>query len=225
MVRHITFPALALLVSGGHTELVLMRDHGKYKILGETLDDAAGEAFDKVARILGFPYPGGPKIEKIAERGDPKKYKLPSPMLNTKDYNFSFSGLKTAVLYLVRDRRITKADVAAAFEKAVVDVLVKKTVRAAKEYGVKTILLGGGVAANEVLRRVLTQTIRKTLPNSKFRVPTSSLCGDNALMIAIAAHYQWASLAPKGRAAYLIGKKKTWTKVQANPNVRLGDNQ
>lgn len=207
------FPLLALLVSGGHTELVLMRGHGKFEIIGETRDDAAGEAFDKVARILGLGYPGGPEISRLAERGDPRKYPLPSPMINTKDHNFSFSGLKTAVVYLVRDSvpivdRHRKADIAASFQKAAVDVLVKKTVRAAKEHGSKTILLGGGVAANAALRRELSATLKKEMPDAMLFTPDLSLTGDNALMIAA--------------AAYFSKKKMAWSDaLQADANLRL----
>jgi len=176
------FPALALLVSGGHTELVLVKKQWKFEIVGETLDDAAGEAFDKIARIMGFPYPGGPVISRLAEKGSPKRYSLPSPMLHSKDYNFSFSGLKTAALYLIRDitgsmswktkTKLTarqKADIAASFEKAAVNVLVKKTIRAAKEYKVKTVLLGGGVAANRKLRHDLETALKKELPSFRIR--------------------------------------------------------
>lgn len=207
-IADIKFPALALLVSGGHTELVLARGHDKYKITGETLDDAAGEAFDKVARILGLKYPGGPGISRLAEKGNPNKYKLPSPMIGSKDYNFSFSGLKTAVLYFVRDHKnFSKANLAASFQKAAVEVLVSKTMRAAKQYKVKTILLGGGVAANKLLREKLVEKIKKELPKTDYRLSMPNMTGDNALMIAL--------------AAYFTGKKKAWNKVQADANLRL----
>ncbi len=226
------FPALALLVSGGHTELVLVRGYKKYKIIGETLDDAAGEAFDKVARLLGFGYPGGPEISKLADKSnqvhevEPHEVSLPRPMLNSKDYNFSFSGLKTAVLYLTRNLGVKKTRqlrplIAREFQKAVVEVLVKKTMRAAKEYKIKTILLGGGVAANKLLREHLGKEIKKQLPLASYRLPVTSLTGDNALMIALAAHFQWASLAPKGRAAYFLGMKKAWNRVQADANIHF----
>ena len=208
-VQSIKFPTLALLVSGNHTELVLARGHGKFKIIGETLDDAAGEAFDKVARIMGFPYPGGPAISRLAEKGSPKRYLLPSPMLHSKDYNFSFSGLKTATLYLIRDitgsmswktkTKLTaqqKADIAASFEKATIDVLVKKTIRAAKEYNVKTIALGGGVAANKKLRQKLGEALQKELPQADYFVPDFLLTGDNALMIATAAYFTGRRVVP-----------------------------
>ena len=212
------FPALALLVSGGHTELVLMKGYGKYNVIGETIDDASGEAFDKVARLLGLGYPGGPAISALAEQFKVSslklKVKLPRPMLNSKDYNFSFSGLKTAVLYFLRDHpelarsKMGKAAVAKEFQDAVVDVLVAKTIRAAKEYKVKTILLGGGVAANKNLREELGVKIAKELPRVVCRMPETTLTGDNALMIAL--------------SAYFSGKKKAWNTVHADANLHLG---
>lgn len=218
-ISALNFPALALLVSGGHTELVLTKRIGKYKIVGETLDDAAGEAFDKAARLLGLPYPGGPAISALTERkiriSVPKipEIKLPRPMLNSKDYNFSFSGLKTAVFYLVRD--LTKnysmekirPVVAKEFQKAVIDVLVTKTIRAAIKYKINTVLLGGGVAANKLLRKTLAEKIKKNLPLTTCRLPLTSITGDNALMI--------------GLAAYFTGEKKGWRTIKANANMRL----
>lgn len=207
-LKPLRFPAIALLVSGGHTELVLVKNYGKHKIIGETLDDAAGEAFDKVARLLKLGYPGGPEISQLAEKGTPKKYPLPSPLIHSKDYNFSFSGLKTAVLYFIRDhKKFNKADLAASFEKAIVDVLMKKTVRAAKEYKARTMLLGGGVAANQPLRRQLGAEIKRSLPNTCYLLPHTDLTGDNALMIAL--------------AAFFAGKPAPWGKKEASPNLRL----
>lgn len=223
-VASFKFPALALLVSGGHTELVLMKKLGNYRIIGETLDDAAGEAFDKVARILGLGYPGGPAIAaetsknqnskiKIQNQNTKSKIKLPRPMMDQRNYNFSFSGLKTAVLYLTRDLqkkyplKTIRSAVAKEFQNAVVEVLVAKTIRAAKEYGVHTILLGGGVAANKELRKVLQKQLQKELPRVSLHMPDTTLTGDNALMIAV--------------AAALTGKKKAWRKVHADANVRL----
>ncbi|MDZ4299290.1 MAG: tRNA (adenosine(37)-N6)-threonylcarbamoyltransferase complex transferase subunit TsaD [Candidatus Sungbacteria bacterium] len=205
-------PLLALLVSGGHTEVVLMRGHGRWKIIGATVDDAVGEAFDKVARLLNIPYPGGAALAALSGRGNAEKYPLPSPLINSLDYRFSFSGLKTAVLYLIRDMpsaqvKKNKADIAASFQKAAVDVLVKKTVRAAKEYNVKTITLGGGVAANTRLREHLTEAAQKELPRVPLCFPLNSTTGDNALMIAA--------------AAYFAGKKVAWTEVQADANQQL----
>lgn len=216
LVASYRLPAIALLVSGGHTELVLMRSNKKVKVIGETLDDAAGEAFDKVARILGLRYPGGPEISCEADKLLVTSYqlpnKLPRPMITSKDYNFSFSGLKTAVLYLTRDLgpKLTKKlrpQIAKEFQSAVVEVLVKKTLRAAKEYKVKTVLLGGGVAANSLLRQRLTEIIKKELPETSCQLPIASLTGDNALMIAV--------------AAYFTGKKRAPKKVLAEPNLRL----
>ncbi len=196
------FPALALIVSGGHTELVLMRKHNAYRIIGETQDDAAGEAFDKVAKLLGLEYPGGPALSALAEREVPiaksqfpNKFqiKLPRPMINSKDFNFSFSGLKTAVLYLLRDQpkllrsETSKAEVACEFQNAVVETLVAKTLRAAKEFKIKTVILGGGVAANKKLRAELAECLAAKLPKTKLLLPEISETTDNALMIAAAA--------------------------------------
>ena len=218
------FPILCLIVSGGHTQLILMKKDLNYKIIGETLDDAVGEAFDKVAKLLGLGYPGGPMIEKMAKKGDKNKVNFPRPMMNSGDYNFSFSGLKTAVLYEMRsfcdsrDEAVPrlynnkyKADIAASFQQAVIDVLISKTIRAAKQYKVKNVILGGGVSANKVLQKELRKVINKELPNSKFQIPNSNLSTDNALMIAIAAHYN------------IINNKniKSWKNVKADPNLRL----
>src|SRR3989344_686008 len=148
------FPALGLVVSGGHTMLVLVEKIGKYKILGATVDDAAGEAFDKIAKIMSLPYPGGPQISRLAKKGNPSAFDFPRPMIDSKNFDFSFSGLKTAVLYFIRDSKfnIPNSDLAASVEQAIVDVLVAKTVRAAREYKAKTVLLGGGVSANQKLQ-------------------------------------------------------------------------
>ncbi|HBX70839.1 MAG TPA: tRNA (adenosine(37)-N6)-threonylcarbamoyltransferase complex transferase subunit TsaD [Chloroflexi bacterium] len=178
------FPLLALIVSGGHTELVLMRDHLTYEHLGATLDDAAGEAFDKVARLLGLPYPGGPAIQKVVlAGGDPSGTQFPRAWLEG-TWNFSFSGLKTAVLRVVRDMEelgaeIPVADFAASFQEAVVEVLVVKTLQAAKKFEAKAILVAGGVSANKALREAFMT--RSPLP---VHIPPISLCTDNAAMIA-----------------------------------------
>jgi N6-L-threonylcarbamoyladenine synthase len=168
-----------------------MRDWGNYEIIGQTKDDAVGEAFDKVARILGLPYPGGPEISRIAETGCPDMYTLPRPMLHSKDFDFSFSGLKTAVLYMVKkigtlDEQ-TKADIALEFETACVDVLTTKTKRAIEEFGVQSVILGGGVSANKRLRETLGRMVREQSSGVALYVPEQSLSTDNALMIAIAA--------------------------------------
>lgn len=187
------FPILNLIVSGGHTELVLMEGHGKYKIIGETLDDAAGEAFDKVARLLGLGYPGGPAISKAAEKGDSGAYPLPSPMIKLKNYNFSYSGLKTAALYLLRDMKIKKpspkiaANIAASFQKAALDVLVVKTIKATQEYKVKSVFLSGGVSANKELRKRLAEETKNI--GVEYSQPEMEYTGDNAAMIATAGYF------------------------------------
>ncbi len=217
------FPAICLVVSGGHTQLILMKGIGKYRILGETRDDAAGECFDKTARILGLGYPGGPIIAtKAAEfriLNMESGIKLPRPMLSTKDYDFSFSGLKTAVLYLVKnlksEKKLTKKNVQEiCFEsqQSIIDVLSKKTMKAAKDFKAKTIILGGGVAANEELKRQLKQKIEKEIPRTKYLVPGTEYCTDNAVMTATAAF------------SHLIRKTKNWKKMIANANLRIDEN-
>lgn len=190
------FPALVLVVSGGHTELLLMRDHGKYKLLGATRDDAAGEAFDKTAKLMGLSYPGGPQISKLAMNGNVAAYDFPRPMIRDPHFDFSFAGLKTAVRYFLRDNEAKlkdeqfKADVAASTEQAIVDVLVAKTIRAAKQSKVKTVMLAGGVAANRKLRETLAAAVAEKLPGVKFFEPSLKYCTDNAAMIALAGYYQ-----------------------------------
>lgn len=192
------FPLLGLIVSGGHSELVLMRDHLRYERLGGTLDDAAGEAFDKVARLLGLAYPGGPAIQSAAEEGDPQAFKLPRAWLEG-TWDFSFSGLKTAVLREVRARQpdlaaavepprpgLPIADLAASFQMAVVDVLVSKTLAAAAAFDARQILVAGGVSANRALRTAFQE--RSSLP---VRVPPLSLCTDNAAMIGAVGHRRY----------------------------------
>lgn len=178
------FPALCLVVSGGHTDLVLMRGHGQYERLGGTLDDAAGEAFDKVARLLGLPYPGGPPIARLAAEGGPSDLSLPRAWLPG-TFDFSFSGLKTAVLHAVRSGRWSATAIAWEFQEAVVDVLAGKTARLARELGVAELLLAGGVAANARLREELAR--RSPVP---VRVPPPHLCTDNAAMIGAAAFFR-----------------------------------
>jgi len=155
-----------LIVSGGHTILVRVDSLSEYKKLGETVDDAVGEAFDKVARLIGFLYPGGPEIERLAKDGNPMAIDFPRPMIGHKNYNFSFSGLKTSVLYYIRDltkagKSIPKADIAASFQKAAADVLIKKTLRAAEEFGAKSIMISGGVSANRTIRTLFAEAIEK----------------------------------------------------------------
>ncbi|MCX6755542.1 MAG: tRNA (adenosine(37)-N6)-threonylcarbamoyltransferase complex transferase subunit TsaD [Candidatus Nomurabacteria bacterium] len=207
----IEFPILSLLVSGGHTELVLAKDWMKYKTIGETVDDAVGEAFDKVARMMGLPYPGGPEISRLAEKSrkhplptsplaNGEELKLPRPMMYTKNYDFSFSGLKTAVLYLIRDLQKEHPDklqfvgmkeaIACEFEDAVVDVLTHKTLKAIKEHKVKTIVVGGGVSANKRLKKILTQKIKAENPKIKVLFPGKKLSMDNAVMIALVGYFR-----------------------------------
>jgi N6-L-threonylcarbamoyladenine synthase len=184
----LSFPTLVLLVSGGHTMIVLMEDHGRYRVLGSTLDDAAGEAFDKVARFLGLGYPGGPAIDRISAEGDPDAVAFPRAMLD-EGHDFSFSGLKTAVVNHVRKHPgVSTADVAASFQAAVVDVLVAKTLRAADELGVDTVCLGGGVAANSRLREQMTELGEKS--GRRVLLPSRAMCTDNAAMVAAAGWYQ-----------------------------------
>lgn len=211
----VEFPAIGLVVSGGHTILVKMDSFSKWKNLGETRDDAAGEAFDKVARMLKLPYPGGPEISKLALKGDPKAIDFPRPMLNPSagslrhssgragqagrgahNYEFSFSGIKTSVLYYLRDHKLLSefserrmaqgADIAASFQQAVIDVLVKKTMRAAREFGARTVFVCGGVAANKELRKQLSIECEKW--ELLFAAPANEYNTDNAAMIAAAAY-------------------------------------
>lgn len=219
--KNIVFPALGLIVSGGHTELVLIKNHGNYKLIGATRDDAAGEAFDKVAKLLNLGYPGGPIISKIADEFKPQsksinKITLPRPMINSKDYDFSFSGLKTAVLYLVKDltkkyslEQITPL-IAKEFQDSVIDVLTTKTLEAAKQYKIKTILMGGGVTANKRLRKRMIESIKRDLPRVSVHIPDFQFSVDNAAMIGV--------------AAYFHAKKKKFTmpeKLRANGIMQL----
>lgn len=192
-LQTLNFPALCLIVSGGHTELVLMKDHGKYKRLGATRDDAAGEAFDKSAKLLGLPYPGGPEIAKLAEHGDPNAYKFPRPMIDSNDYDFSFSGLKTAVRVAFQESRsknqeVRIKDFAASIQAAIVEVLIAKTIKAAKEFKIKSVILAGGVSANKKLREDLGKAVKSHIPNSSFHIPEMEYTGDNAAMIAAAGY-------------------------------------
>jgi N6-L-threonylcarbamoyladenine synthase len=211
----IEFPAIILIVSGGHTLLVEMKNHNKYRILGETLDDAAGEAFDKTARLLGLGYPGGAELSRLAKRGNDSVYKLPRPMINSGNFEFSFSGLKTAMLYTVQkiarsSRKLdkkTKADLAASTQQAIVDVLIAKLEKALQRYKPKTIMLGGGVAANELLRSKFVALGKKY--KIKSSIPKFEYCTDNAAMIGLAAHYR-------------IKNNKTSAKnFSAQPNLKL----
>jgi N6-L-threonylcarbamoyladenine synthase len=223
------FPILALVVSGGHTQLILMKKHLDFKIVGETLDDAAGEAFDKVARILGLGYPGGPTVSAIADKFKKNtkykilntKYQLPRPMINSENLNFSFSGLKTAVLYTVKNNskilksKNSKAALCAEFQQAVIDVLISKTLRAAKKYNPKTILLGGGVSANKELRVQLGKAIAKNIPNTKYRIPDIKYSLDNAAMIAVAGYFQYSLAKHKKKF------ENNWKNLEADASLAL----
>lgn len=212
----VTFPLLCLVVSGGHTDLVLIKKHGDYQVLGRTRDDAAGEAFDKVARAMGLGYPGGPLIDRLAGTGDPEAIVLPRAYLEEGSFDFSFSGLKSAVINYLRragqrGAAVDQADLAAGFQKAVTEVLIDKTINAARKAGVATILLAGGVAANTRLRDELT----KRAAGMSYRViyPPPVLCTDNAAMIAGAAYYKYLrnALAP--------------LTLNAVPDLKLGESR
>ncbi len=212
LINKIEFPAIALVVSGGHTQLILIKAWGKYKILGETRDDAAGECFDKTARILGLSYPGGPEIAKMADKAKEQKIKLPRPMIHSKDYDFSFSGLKTAVLYRVKsDQKKTKEyiqEMCAEIQQSIIDVLIHKTMQAAKEYKAKTVVLGGGVTANKELKKQFREKIKET--QLEFRAPEAKFSTDNAAMVGITA----CQLQPKR-------KTKAWRSLEADANLKI----
>ncbi|MFH1112017.1 MAG: tRNA (adenosine(37)-N6)-threonylcarbamoyltransferase complex transferase subunit TsaD [Patescibacteria group bacterium] len=214
-----TFPILSLVVSGGHTELYLIKKLGEQKLLGRTLDDAAGEAFDKVAKMLKLPYPGGPKVAKLAKTGNPNKFKFPRPMINYKNYNFSFAGLKTAVLYTLKKQRGARdeelvANICASFQQAAVDVLIFKTIQAAKNHEAKSVLLAGGVSANQLLRQSLAAAINQQLPSVKFYAAPFEFTGDNAAMIALAGAIEVKN---KGIKKY----QDAWKKINARANWEL----
>src|SRR3989344_2686597 len=243
VIDNVQMPVLALLVSGGHTELVLMKEWFTYEIVGKTLDDAVGEAFDKVARMLGLPYPGGPEISKLAEkhRGSEKlpakgprispsgeapttpagpdhlssNFSLPRPMINSGTCDFSFSGLKTAALYALRDKKLSgeeKSAFAAEFEDAVADIMVSKTRKALWDSGAQTFVIGGGVAANRYLREKLEALVLEEFPDVELRLPELSITGDNAIMIAEAA-----------LARALSGIKENSADIRAVGNLSLAD--
>jgi N6-L-threonylcarbamoyladenine synthase len=239
----IQFPALCLVVSGGHTQLILMKSHLQYEIIGQTLDDAVGEAFDKVARILGIGYPGGPSVARWASKFQDTinnnqnlkkidsgvqtfgRYNVhfPRPMINKPGFNFSFSGLKTAVLYetkkhpeLLRDKDYIAA-VCHEFQQATIDVLVAKTLKAAGKYKPKTIMLAGGVSANTELRKQLGLAVEKFIPNVLYKIPDTSLTGDNAAMIAAAAAFRWQKMTSEKKKKTLKG----WETLQPNANLKI----
>ncbi len=197
-IGDVHLPMLALLISGGHTELVLMREWLTYELIGQTRDDAVGEAFDKVARMLGLPYPGGPQISRLAEEARSEaltgEYTLPRPMIDSDNHDFSFAGLKTAVLYLLKNieniSETQKKHLAHEFENAVTDVLWKKSAKAIEATGAQTLVLGGGVSANKHIRRVFEKNIKEHYPDASLRIPSPDLTTDNAVMIALAGFYR-----------------------------------
>ena len=207
-------PFVCLVVSGGHTHLVVVEDYGKYKILGKTRDDAAGEAFDKVARAIGLGYPGGPKIDKVAKSGNPHAYEFPRAKITDSVYDFSFSGLKSAVLNQLnmaqmKGEEINQADIAASFQKSVVDSLVTRAMHALEETGMKKFAIAGGVASNTAIRQAFEEECKKR--NIEFYRPSPILCTDNAVMIGSAAYYE-----------YINGVRHGWD-LNAIPNLKLGE--
>ncbi len=221
-LRKNDFPAVCLIVSGGHTQLILMKSVGSYQILGETRDDAAGECLDKAARILGLSYPGGPIIaEQAIGAKNTFGIKLPRPMLNTKDYDFSFSGLKTAVLYEnLKMAKTTKKnkeyikEMCAEIQQAVIDVLIKKTLKAVKDCRAKTIIFGGGVMANKELRKQFQGEIKTQIPSAKCLMPSPEFCTDNGLMVAIAGYFV-------AEQKKLITPKTGHKNLEVNANLRV----
>ncbi len=207
--KEIEFPAMALIVSGGHTDLVLIKGHGKIKWLGGTRDDAAGEAFDKIGRLLNLPYPAGPHIEKLSAPVKNDLYNFPKPLIDSNDYDFSFSGLKTAVLREIEKKgklnNETVSNISYSMQRAIIEVLVKKTLKAAEEFKVKSILLGGGVSANQKLREEFKSAISNQQSAIKFFAPAKNLSTDNAAMIASAAFFNY--------------KEVLWQKITANPEL------
>ena len=207
-------PFLCLVASGGHTHLVKVADYGKYEIIGRTRDDAAGEAFDKVARAIGLGYPGGPKIEKKAKEGNDKAIVFPKAKVAENPYDFSFSGLKSAVLNYIngckmKRQEINEADIVASFQKAVIDVLVEHAVHAAKEYRIDKFAIAGGVASNQTLREAMEKACKER--GIQFYHPSPIFCTDNAAMIGSAAYYE-----------YLQGRRDGWD-LNAVPNLKLGE--
>jgi N6-L-threonylcarbamoyladenine synthase len=207
----IKFPAVALLVSGGHTEIVLMSDWGKYEKIGATRDDAVGEAFDKVARLMGLPYPGGPEIGRradIARKANVLPYKevLPRPMLHSNDFDFSFSGLKTAVRYAIDGATLTEDEknaLARDFEDAAIEVLLKKTQKAIDHHDAQTLIIGGGVSANNYLRNTFTESLLSSHPHVEIYLPHRNLSTDNSIMIALAGHAQLATARSAGAIQFI----------------------
>jgi len=211
-LAQISFPAISLLISGGHTELILMKDWGEYEKIGQTLDDAVGEAFDKVARMMGLEYPGGPKISKLASEARRKKLspfkgkELPRPMLHSKELNFSFSGLKTAVLYAIDKKELSEEEKEALsrdFEDATLEVLLKKTSMAIEEHGAQTLIVGGGVSANQYFRQEFNRHCLTEFPDVMVYFPNPGLSTDNSVMIALAGHAKVANASNPAAARFI----------------------
>ncbi len=215
-----TWPAVALIVSGGHTEIHLLKRAGDWHLLGRTLDDAAGEAFDKVAKLLKLPYPGGPQVAQLAKSGNPQAFGFPRPMLNKNNYDFSFAGLKTAVLYTLQKypaKKINlqlKANICASFQEAAIDVLVNKTLRASHDYKAKTIIVAGGVSANQELKARFHLLAKNLTPKPTVLFPEREFTGDNAAMIALAAAVEAGRSDHKNSWA-------SWPQVVAQANWEL----
>jgi len=217
------FPFVALLVSGGHSQLMCVTGVGEYELLGDTLDDAAGEAFDKTAKLLGLPYPGGPALAEMAERGQPGAVKLPRPMLNSGDLDFSFSGLKTAVLTKVREigspDAQQSADIARGFQDAIVEVLVKKSMRAVRESGLKRLVVAGGVGANRELRRQLDAQAERARISVYY--PELEFCTDNGAMIALAGALRFqAGISIKPAGAFAVQPRWPLAELTGSPAAR-----
>ena len=215
LIEPLQFPLMALVVSGGHTELVYMPEDGQFEIIGETRDDAAGEAYDKIGRILNLPYPGGKKMDELAHIGE-DVYDFPRAMIHEDHYDFSFSGLKSAVINRIHNAKqkgeeIVPENVAASFQASVVEVLVEKSKRALQEYPVKQFVLAGGVAANRGLRTALQEMMQSHYPSVTFSIPPMNLCGDNAAMIGAAAYSKW------------LEQDFAAMDVNAMPGLELGD--
>ncbi len=207
-------PFMSLVVSGGHTHLIMVEGYGKYRIIGRTRDDAAGEAFDKVARAIGLGYPGGPKIDRISKLGNGKAIMFPRAKVNESEYDFSFSGLKSAVLNYIngcemKNEEIIQADVAASFQEAVVDVLVERSMHAVKEFQVKEFAIAGGVASNSALRKAMEEACKKE--GVELFYPSPIFCTDNAAMIAVAGYYE-----------FLEGTRHGYD-LNAVPNLKFGE--
>ncbi len=207
-------PFVCLIVSGGHTHLVIVRDYGEYEIIGKTRDDAAGEAFDKVARAIGLGYPGGPKVDKLAKEGNPHAIEFPRAQIEGAPYDFSFSGVKSAVLNhlnscQMKGEEVNRADLAASFQASIIEALVSRAVRAAKEYNFGKLAIAGGVASNSALRTAMQEACRKE--GIEFYYPSPIFCTDNAAMIGTAAYYE-----------YQKGTRHGWD-LNAVPNLKLGE--